>query len=70
MHAKFRGNAKGKPAMLARATLAVAFFMALTTAARADLAPEPYEPSSPYFWAAVVAVVAAAAFYVFRRRGK
>ena len=54
--------------MLARASLAVTFFMALTTVARADLAPEPYEPSSPYFWVAIVAAIAVAAIFLYRRR--
>ena len=56
--------------MFARAALSIAFLLALTGAAQADLAPEPYEPSSPTFWIVLVALIAAVGGYFFYRRRK
>ncbi len=55
--------------MFLRTALTTTLLLAFTTAARADLAPEPYEPESPTFWVFVIlAFVAAIAGYLFYRR--
>lgn len=61
-----------KNPMLRRATLATTLLMVFATAARADLAPEPYEPESPTFWVFVVLAIAGAVagYVVYRRRRK
>jgi hypothetical protein len=57
--------------MLNRAILTTTLLLALTSAARADLAPEPYEPGSPYFWVAIViAISVVAGYFYFRNRRK
>ena len=44
----------------------------LATAARADVAPDPFDPASPVAWtiAAIVLVAAGVAVYIMRRRGR
>ena len=56
--------------MLHRAALTIALLLALSGTARADLAPEPWEPASPTFWIVLALAVAAAAFVIYRRRRK
>ena len=57
--------------MLSRSLLAAALLVALALPASADLAPEPTDPSSPYFWVALLAAVAGVTgFLVWRRRRK
>lgn len=48
------------------ATLAAA--LALTAPARADLAPDPADPTGPYAIVALVVVVLAVGVYLYRRR--
>ena len=57
--------------MLRRLIAAFTFALAAAAPARADLAPEPTDPSSPYFWVALLAAVAGVTgFLVWRRRRK
>ena len=57
--------------MLTRSLFAAAALAALSKPAWADLAPEPTDPSSPYFWVALLAAVAGVTgFLVWRRRRK
>jgi LPXTG-motif cell wall-anchored protein len=59
------------PIMFSRIALAATFLLALTATARADLAPDPTDPASPYFWLGGVIIAAAAAgFLIYRRRRK
>lgn len=57
--------------MLNRSALAAVLVLSLAAPAWADLAPEPTDPSGPYFWVALLAAVAAATgFLVWCRRKK
>ena len=57
--------------MFGRSLAAFTLANAAATRAWADLAPEPTDPSSPYFWVALLAAVAAiTGYFVYRRRRK